>query len=432
MLAILDGTVTDAAQAQIPATDDGFLRGDGVFEVMRLYGGRPFAFDDHLARLARSAANLRLPIDLEAVRADVETLLERNDVGDAALRVVVTRGGRRLAIVEELKPLPDTLALATIEYAPTRVLDQVKSLSYAANMLARRLAQEQGADDALLVTPHGRVLEGADDVVLVLAGRRDARHAPAVRAHPRLDHAPAPARRRRGDRAGHRPRRPRPRARGVHGLDAARGPSGAHDRRRRAARRAGARSRRTRRAGSARTSSRSSASPPDPCGSSRSSATGRSSSRRRRSRGCCAPSTTSCSCTPASTTTTSCRRSSSTELGVPRPERELGIHGGDQHRADGADARRAGAAGGRASARTACSSTATRTRRWPAGSSPRRRASRSPTWRPACARSTARCPRSSTACSPTTSPICCCARRRRRSTTSSASTSRGMSSWWAT
>ena len=88
MLAILDGTVTDAAQVQIPATDDGFLRGDGVFEVMRLYGGRLFALDDHLTRLGRSAANLRLPIDLDAVRADVEDLVERNDVQDAAMRVV--------------------------------------------------------------------------------------------------------------------------------------------------------------------------------------------------------------------------------------------------------------------------------------------------------------------------------------------------------
>jgi branched-chain amino acid aminotransferase len=160
MLAILDGTVLDAAQAQIPATDDGFLRGDGVFEVMRLYGGRLFALEDHLTRLGRSAANLRLPIDLETVRADIQTLVDHNDVPDAAMRVVITRGGHRLAVVEELKPLPDTLALATIEYAPTRVLDQVKSLSYGANMLARRLAQDQGSDDALLVTPHGRVLEG--------------------------------------------------------------------------------------------------------------------------------------------------------------------------------------------------------------------------------------------------------------------------------
>ena len=245
MLAILDGTVTDASQAQIPATDDGFLRGDGVFEVMRLYGGRLFALDDHLTRLGRSAANLRLPIDLDAVRADVETLVERNDVQDAAMRVVVTRGGHRLAIVEELKPLPDTLALATIEYAPTRVLDQVKSLSYAANMLARRLAQEQGADDALLVTPHGRVLEGPT-TTFVCSLDGETLVTPPLSEHI-LDSITRRHlfERRRGDRAGPRPRRPGARARGVHGLDAARGPPGAHDRRRGAAGGARARSRRT-------------------------------------------------------------------------------------------------------------------------------------------------------------------------------------------
>jgi branched-chain amino acid aminotransferase len=160
MLAILDGALTDASEARIPVTDDGFLRGDGAFEVIRLYGGRPFALDDHLARLSNSAANLRLPIEPEAIRADVDTLLAANDHEEAAMRIVVTRGGHRLAMIEELKPLPPTLSVATIEYAPTRVLDGVKSLSYAANVLARRLAQEQGADEALLVTPHGRVLEG--------------------------------------------------------------------------------------------------------------------------------------------------------------------------------------------------------------------------------------------------------------------------------
>jgi branched-chain amino acid aminotransferase len=160
MLAILDGTISEASEARIPVADEGFLRGDGVFEVIRLYGGRPFAFDDHLARMERSAANLRLPIDLEAMRADAEALLERNDVAEAALRLVVTRGGHRLGIVEALLPLPETLALSTVEYAPTRVLDGIKSLSYAANVLARRLAKERGTDEALLVTPHGRVLEG--------------------------------------------------------------------------------------------------------------------------------------------------------------------------------------------------------------------------------------------------------------------------------
>jgi len=160
MLAILDGHVMAAAEARIPVTDEGLLRGDGVFEVIRLYGGRPFALDDHLARIGRSAANLRLELDVEDVRADIEALLERNEVAEAALRVVVTRGGHRLALVEELKALPELLAVATVEYAPTRILDGVKSLSYAGNMLAGRLARERGADEALLVTPHGRVLEG--------------------------------------------------------------------------------------------------------------------------------------------------------------------------------------------------------------------------------------------------------------------------------
>jgi branched-chain amino acid aminotransferase len=160
MLAILDGTVLPAAEAAVPATDEGLLRGDGVFEVIRLYGGRPFAFADHLARMARSAANLRLPFDGAAVRADAEALLEAADAGDAVLRLVVTRGGRRLGMIEPLKALPDTVALQTITYSPTRILDGVKSLSYGANMLAGRLARERGADEALLVTPHGRVLEG--------------------------------------------------------------------------------------------------------------------------------------------------------------------------------------------------------------------------------------------------------------------------------
>ncbi len=159
-LAILDGDVMDVAQAQIPVTDEGLLRGDGVFEVVHLYGGRPFALEEHLERMGRSAAALRLPFDIDAVRDDVEKLLEMSEPADGGLRLLVTRGGRRIGIVEDLHLLPDTAALATITYTPTRVLDGVKSLSYAANMLASRLAREQGADEALLVTPHGRVLEG--------------------------------------------------------------------------------------------------------------------------------------------------------------------------------------------------------------------------------------------------------------------------------
>jgi len=159
MLAILDGRTMAAEEARIPATDEGFLRGDGVFEVVRVYGGRPFALDEHLVRMAGSARNLRLPFDPEPLRGDVEALLAEGAPGDCAMRLVVTRGGHRLGILEALKELPGTISLATVEYAPTRILDGVKSLSYGANMLATRLAKEQGAQEALLVTPHGRVLE---------------------------------------------------------------------------------------------------------------------------------------------------------------------------------------------------------------------------------------------------------------------------------
>src|SRR5919107_5149981 len=114
MLAILDGTVLPADEVRIPATDEGLLRGDGVFEVVRLYDGRPFALDDHLARMERSAENLRLPLDTAAVRADVDALLEAGRPGDAVLRVLVTRGGRPSRLIEPMPALPPTLALRTI------------------------------------------------------------------------------------------------------------------------------------------------------------------------------------------------------------------------------------------------------------------------------------------------------------------------------
>jgi branched-chain amino acid aminotransferase len=159
LLACVDGVVTDPAQALIPVTDEGLLRGDGVFEVVRVYDGRPFAMDEHLRRMASSAANLRLEIDLGALQADVEAVLSQHGPADAALRMLFTRGGHRVVLLEELKELPETLALALITYAPTRIMDGIKSLSYGPNMLASRLAKERGCDEALLVTPHGRVLE---------------------------------------------------------------------------------------------------------------------------------------------------------------------------------------------------------------------------------------------------------------------------------
>ena len=106
-------------------------------------------------------ASLRIEVPRTLLEAEIAELLDARggSAFDGALRIVLTRGGLRLLLTEPALEKPGTVRLATVTYAPTRILDGVKSLSYAANMLATRLAQERGFDEALLVTPHGRVLE---------------------------------------------------------------------------------------------------------------------------------------------------------------------------------------------------------------------------------------------------------------------------------
>jgi branched-chain amino acid aminotransferase len=172
MLASVDGAIGRAEEARVPVTDEGLTRGDGGFEVMRLYGGRPFAYVEHMARLGRTAAGLRLDYDDDALQAEIAALLEAAGPVEGLLRVIITRGGRRILTVEPLPARLSVARVATVTYAPTRVLDGLKTLSYAGNMLAGRLAREQGFDEALLVTPHGRVLEGPTWTFFWVSGGR--------------------------------------------------------------------------------------------------------------------------------------------------------------------------------------------------------------------------------------------------------------------
>jgi branched-chain amino acid aminotransferase len=158
-LSCIDGVLLAAEDALVPVSDPGLFRGDGAFEAIRIYDGRTFGLEQHLERLQRSAEGLRLPVDIDGFRADVALMLDARSEGDDVLRLLATRGGRRITLFESLPEFSDSVALGTVTYAPVRVLDGVKSLSYAGNMLASRLAQERGFDDALLVTPHNRVLE---------------------------------------------------------------------------------------------------------------------------------------------------------------------------------------------------------------------------------------------------------------------------------
>ena len=185
-LGCLDGMLGLASETFIPATDEGLLRGDGVFEVVRVYDGKPFALAEHLSRMERSAANLRLgwEVPRSVLEAEVSEVIHARGgrAFDGNLRIVLTRGGRRLLLTEPLLPGPARPRLAFVTYSPTRVLDGVKSLSYAANMLSTRLARERGFDEALLVTPHGRVLEATTSSVFWV-GRDGAISTPPLDEH---------------------------------------------------------------------------------------------------------------------------------------------------------------------------------------------------------------------------------------------------------
>src|SRR3954465_8923550 len=97
-LACLDGVTTAAAEATIPVVDEGFIRGDGVFEVIRIYDGKPYKLAEHLDRLRRPAANLRLGWDVPRAELEQEAAALLSDRGgaefDGALRMVLTPGGR--------------------------------------------------------------------------------------------------------------------------------------------------------------------------------------------------------------------------------------------------------------------------------------------------------------------------------------------------
>jgi branched-subunit amino acid aminotransferase/4-amino-4-deoxychorismate lyase len=154
--------LVDPHEPVFAADDEALLRGRSVFETVRVYGGRPFRLDEHLARFAASAERVRLPApDTEECRNLTELVLGAGET-DLALRLYWT--GRTLVatagpIDPEFAALRERgLRLAVVDWS-TGALAGAKSMSYAENMGAQDAAVAAGADDALLIADDGTVLE---------------------------------------------------------------------------------------------------------------------------------------------------------------------------------------------------------------------------------------------------------------------------------
>lgn len=195
-LASVNGRVVPLRRAMVPVLDRGFLFADGVYEVLRTYGGRIFEPDAHLERLGHSLRGARIPWPLPraALLRHLRALLRRSTLADARIYVQVTRGvaprqhgfprGVRPTCVAwvEAIPAPDPArrrrGVRVITVADPRwARCDLKSIALLPNVLARQTAIDAGADDAVFVGRDGMVREASTATVFLIRGR-------TLRTHP--------------------------------------------------------------------------------------------------------------------------------------------------------------------------------------------------------------------------------------------------------
>ncbi|MEI6588669.1 MAG: branched-chain-amino-acid transaminase [Verrucomicrobiota bacterium] len=194
MKVYLDGAFVDKSEAKVSVFDHGLLYGDGIFEGIRLYDGNIFRLDEHLERLEYSAKAILLSIPLTRKElSDITCEACRiNNLKDAYIRLVVTRGPGDLGLAPWLCPKPtvfviaDKIALYPQEHydnglaivtVPTRRIgpaslpSTIKSLNYLNNILAKIEAKQFGALEAIMLNEQGFVAEcTADNVFIVHKG----------------------------------------------------------------------------------------------------------------------------------------------------------------------------------------------------------------------------------------------------------------------
>ena len=187
----LDGKWCDRSTATVSVYDHGLLYGDGVFEGIRVYGGKIFRLQEHLERLYDSAKAiwLTIPMSRDEMAAITEEAVRRSGIAEAYIRHVVTRGVGDLGLDPRKCPKPSILIIVdTIKLWPEQVYEaglnvitagtpipqreslspRVKSLNYLAHILAKIEGIHAGADEVLMLDSAGAVAEGSGQNLFVV------------------------------------------------------------------------------------------------------------------------------------------------------------------------------------------------------------------------------------------------------------------------
>ena len=170
----LNGALAEEGEALIAPSDHGFLVGDGVFETLRWYEGRPFALGEHLSRLADGCRTLGLaPPDRTLLDEAAHAVVAANGLRDARMRITVTsgpgppglaRGPGELTVLVVAMPLVSWPSTSTAMVSRMRrdersLLAGVKSVSLAESVAALAEARAAGADEALVLNSKGDLCE---------------------------------------------------------------------------------------------------------------------------------------------------------------------------------------------------------------------------------------------------------------------------------
>lgn len=190
----INGKLCDKADAKISVFDHGLLYGDGVFEGIRIYGGKVFRLREHIERLYESARHilLEIPLNREQLTQAVLDTVKANSKHDGYIRLVVTRGAGSLGldpqkcsdpqiiiIVDDISLYPaefydkglEVITSSIIRNHPNALNPRIKSLNYLNNILAKIESVRAGCQEAIMLNHNGEVAEcTGDNLFLVKHG----------------------------------------------------------------------------------------------------------------------------------------------------------------------------------------------------------------------------------------------------------------------